>query len=196
MPNSHSIPHHHLSTPPHRLSPPPISDRLTQRARREAGGRGGAGSLERRMRILCVIKSEPWRERGGMGGACFGNQVLRQGFRGTTRRCKRDICKTRPRGSAALPQVGAMRSDVPRRGRRGSFAGRAVYPLFRRPAPGAVRVQRGPRREGMSRTGRGTTGPSAPGVPPRGRAPPRRAAPGHGQPCPEGHRNVPPRPMP
>mgnify|MGYP004657819799 CR=1 FL=1 len=107
-----------------------------------------------------------------------------------------DICKTRPRGSAALPQVGAMRSDVPRRGRRGSFAGRAVYPLFRRPAPGAVRVQRGPRREGMSWDGRGTTGPSAPGVPPRGRAPPRRATPGHGQPCPEGHRNVPPRPMP
>ena len=194
MPDSHSIPHH-LSTPPHRLSPPPISDRLTQSARREAGGRGRAGSLERRMRILCVIKSEPWRERGGMG-ACFGNQVLRQGFRGTTRRCKRDICKTRPRRSAALPQVGAIRSDVPRRGRRGSFACRAVCSLFRRPAPGAVRVQRGPRREGMSWDGRGTTGPSAPGVPPRGRAPPRRATPGYGQPCPEGHRNVPPRPMP
>ena len=124
MPDSHSIPHH-LSTPPHRLSPPPISDRLTQRAQREAGGRGRAGSLERRMRIMCVIKSEPWRERGGMGG------LLRQSgfaarFPRTTRRCR-----------------GRHLQDPAAR-ERGPPAGGCD--AFGRPAPRAARVLRVPGR--------------------------------------------------
>ena len=125
MPDSHSIPHH-LSTPPHRLSPPPISDRLTQSARREAGGRGRAGSLERRMRILCVIKSEPWRERGGTGGG-----LLRQ-----------SRFAARFPGDNTQMQTGHLQDPAARK--RGPPAGGCD--AFGRPAPRAARVLRGPGR--------------------------------------------------
>ena len=145
MPDSHSIPHH-LSTPPHRLSPPPISDRLTRSARREAGGRGRPGSLERRMRILCVIKSEPWRERGGMGGLLRQSSFAAR-FPRTTRRCR----------------GGHLQDPAARK--RGPPAGGCD--TFGRPAPRATRVLRVPgrvfpvptsRAEGRAGTARAETG--------------------------------------
>ena len=136
MPNSHSIPHHHLSTPPHRLSPPPISDRLTRSARRHTeGGRG-----KRAGRFIREENENPVRNKirtlageGGMGG------LLRQsGF------------AARFPGDNTQMQTGHLQDPAARK--RGPPAG--GYDAFGRPAPRAARVLRGPGRVSPASTSR------------------------------------------